>query len=61
MALAVPHRRPGRLTERPFPFLGWGEPAVAEFGDLFERMNRFVEAVSTNSSTGGLVAPGRPV
>ncbi|MGW2512239.1 Hsp20 family protein [Streptomyces scopuliridis] len=47
----IVHRRAGRLTERPFP-LGWGEPTAAEFGDLFERMNRLVEAVGTESSAG---------
>jgi HSP20 family protein len=46
MTLPV-HRRPGRLLERPFPTLGWGEPIAAEFDDLFQRMNRFLEAAST--------------
>ncbi|WP_431969078.1 Hsp20/alpha crystallin family protein [Actinacidiphila sp. bgisy160] len=42
MTLPV-HHRPGHLVERPFPTLGWGEPVAAEFDDLFERMNRFLE------------------
>lgn len=46
MTLPV-HRRPGQLLERPFHALGWGEPIAAEFDDLFERMNRFLEAAST--------------
>ncbi|MFE7607014.1 Hsp20/alpha crystallin family protein [Streptomyces celluloflavus] len=52
MALPVAHRRPGRFMERPFPFLGWSEPTAAEFGDLFERMNRFLGAVGTEPSAG---------
>lgn len=43
MTLPV-HRRSGPLVEHPFHALGWGEPIAAEFGDLFERMNRFLEA-----------------
>ncbi|GAA3784498.1 Hsp20/alpha crystallin family protein [Streptomyces chiangmaiensis] len=43
MTLPV-HHRPGRLLERPFPSLGWGEPIAAELDDLFERMNRFLES-----------------
>lgn len=46
MTLPV-HRRPGQLLERPFHALGWGEPIAAEFDDLFERMNRFLEAAGT--------------
>lgn len=45
MTLPV-HRRPGQLLERPFHALGWGEPMAAEFDDLFERMNRFLEAAA---------------
>ncbi|MFI7296438.1 Hsp20/alpha crystallin family protein [Streptomyces sp. NPDC050121] len=45
MTLPVHHRH-GRLLERPFPALGWGEPISAEFDDLFERMNRFLEAAA---------------
>ncbi|MEU5097423.1 Hsp20/alpha crystallin family protein [Streptomyces sp. NPDC020996] len=43
MTLPVHHQH-GRLLERSFPTLGWSEPIAAEFGDLFERMNRFLEA-----------------
>lgn len=52
MALPVVHRRPGRLMERPFPSLGWGEPTAAEFDDLFERMSRFLGAVGAEPSAG---------
>ncbi|MFE2183424.1 Hsp20/alpha crystallin family protein [Streptomyces sp. NPDC059455] len=48
--MAVPvHRRPGRLLERPFHTLGWGEPVAAEYDDLFERMNRFFEAATSTA------------
>ncbi|MET8743489.1 hypothetical protein [Streptomyces sp. NPDC004728] len=52
MALPV-HHRPGHLTERAFPSLGWGEPIGAEFGDLFERMNHFLEQAATVRSYSG--------
>ncbi|MGV9933952.1 Hsp20/alpha crystallin family protein [Streptomyces olivaceoviridis] len=42
MTLPV-HHRSGHLMERAFPSLGWGESIAAEFDDLFERMNRFLE------------------
>ncbi|MFJ3921576.1 Hsp20/alpha crystallin family protein [Streptomyces sp. NPDC090022] len=45
MTLPV-HRRPGRLLERTFPALGWGEPMAAEFDELFERMNRLLESAA---------------
>ncbi|MCX4458949.1 Hsp20/alpha crystallin family protein [Streptomyces sp. NBC_01340] len=51
MTLPV-HHRPGRLLEHPFSSLGWGEPIAAEFDDLFERMNRFLEAASTAPAVG---------
>ncbi|MFF8996146.1 Hsp20/alpha crystallin family protein [Streptomyces sp. NPDC014983] len=51
MTLPV-HHRPGRLLERPFPALSWGEPISAEFDDLFERMNRFLQAASTAPAVG---------
>ncbi|MFI0821261.1 Hsp20/alpha crystallin family protein [Streptomyces sp. NPDC021098] len=41
------HRRPGQLLERPFHALGWDEPMAAEFDDIVERMNRFLEATGT--------------
>ncbi|MFD4975197.1 Hsp20/alpha crystallin family protein [Streptomyces sp. NPDC058424] len=46
------HHRPGRLLERPFPALSWGEPIAAEFDDLFERMNQFLQAASTAPGVG---------
>ncbi|OIK26291.1 Hsp20/alpha crystallin family protein [Streptomyces malaysiense] len=51
MTLPV-HHRPGRLLERPFPALSWGEPLTAEFDDLFERMNRFLQATGTAPAVG---------
>lgn len=51
MTLPV-HHRPGRHLERPFPTLIWGEPIAAEFDDLFERMNRFLEAASVTPAVG---------
>ncbi|MDW6057413.1 Hsp20/alpha crystallin family protein [Streptomyces sp. FXJ1.4098] len=51
MTLPV-HHRPGRLLEQTLPALSWGEPITAEFGDLFERMNRFLEAASTAPALG---------
>ncbi|WP_225102487.1 Hsp20/alpha crystallin family protein [Streptomyces sp. CoH27] len=42
MTLPVRHR-PGHLLERVFP---WGEPLAAEFDDMFERMNRLLEAAA---------------
>ncbi|ALO92368.1 Heat shock protein [Streptomyces hygroscopicus subsp. limoneus] len=42
MTLPARHR-PGHLLERAFP---WGEPLAAEFDDMFERMNRFMEAAA---------------
>lgn len=56
MALPV-HRRPGRLPERPFHALGWGEPIAAEFDDLFERMNRFLEAAASTAPAVGPFSP----
>ncbi|MGY5033438.1 Hsp20/alpha crystallin family protein [Streptomyces sp. 900116325] len=56
MTLPV-HRRPGRLLERPFPSLGWGEPVAAEFDDLFERMNRFLEAAAGTAPVAGALSP----
>ncbi|MDX3763085.1 Hsp20/alpha crystallin family protein [Streptomyces mirabilis] len=53
MTLPV-HHRPGHLVERASPSLGWGEPITAEFDDLFERMNRFLEqAASATPSARG--------
>lgn len=46
------HHRPGRL-----PALRWGEPLVAEFDDLFERMNRFMEAAGVAPAAPGAWAP----
>lgn len=46
MTLPVRHR-PGSLLERPFPAFGWGEPLAAEFGELFDRMNRLLEGAAT--------------
>ncbi|NUP41556.1 MAG: Hsp20/alpha crystallin family protein [Streptomyces sp.] len=34
------------------PADSWGEPITAEFGDLFERMNRFLEAASAAPAPG---------
>jgi HSP20 family protein len=51
MTLPV-HHRPGRLLERPFPALSWGEPIAAEFDDLFERMNHFLQAASITAPVG---------
>ncbi|GGS23249.1 hypothetical protein GCM10010269_72650 [Streptomyces humidus] len=42
MTLPVRHRH-GSLLERAFP---WGEPPAADFGEMFERMNRFLEATA---------------
>lgn len=56
MTLPV-HRRPGRLLERPFPSLGWGQPIAAEFDDLFERMNRFLEAAAGTTPAAGAFSP----
>lgn len=42
MTLPVRHR-PGTLLERAFP---WHEPIAAEFNELFERMNRFLESAA---------------
>ncbi|MFL4903813.1 Hsp20/alpha crystallin family protein [Streptomyces sp. MMS24-I2-30] len=50
MTLPV-HHRPGRLLDRPFPALRWDEP-VADFDELFERMNRFLQAVGTAPAAG---------
>ncbi|MGW0962173.1 Hsp20/alpha crystallin family protein [Streptomyces gelaticus] len=51
MGFPVVHRRPGRLMERSFPSLGWGEP-TARVDDLLEQMNRFLGAVGTEPSAG---------
>ncbi|MEU5717068.1 Hsp20/alpha crystallin family protein [Streptomyces sp. NPDC020403] len=48
MALPVVHSRPGRIMDRPFPSLGWGEPASVD--DFFERMNRFLGAVGAEEA-----------
>ncbi|MFF4578476.1 Hsp20/alpha crystallin family protein [Streptomyces sp. NPDC001389] len=45
MTLPV-HHRPGRLPERPFPVLGWGEPMASEFDELFERMNQLLASAA---------------
>ncbi|MEU6510284.1 hypothetical protein [Streptomyces sp. NPDC046942] len=42
MTLPARHR-PDQLLERAFP---WSEPLAAEFDDMFERMNRFLEAAA---------------
>ncbi|GAA2352221.1 Hsp20/alpha crystallin family protein [Streptomyces violaceusniger] len=42
MTLPVRHRH-GSLLERAFP---WREPMATEFDELFERMNRFLEAAA---------------
>lgn len=42
MTLPVRHR-PGSMLERAFP---WREPMSAEFDELFERMNRFLESAA---------------
>lgn len=42
MTLPVRHR-PRGLIERAYP---WRQPMVAEFDDLFDRMNRFLESAS---------------
>ncbi|MDF0376559.1 Hsp20/alpha crystallin family protein [[Kitasatospora] papulosa] len=52
MVLPVVHRRPGQLMDRPFPALGWGKSAATEFDELFERMNRFLEAAGAEPVTG---------
>ncbi|MFF4568221.1 Hsp20/alpha crystallin family protein [Streptomyces sp. NPDC001410] len=51
MNLPVRHR-PGQLLERPFPALSWSEPIAAEFNELFERMNRFLEAAGVTPAVG---------
>ncbi|MCK7622527.1 Hsp20/alpha crystallin family protein [Streptomyces sp. RS10V-4] len=42
MNLPIRHRS-GAPWQRGFP---WSEPIAAEFGDLFERMNRFLESAA---------------
>ncbi|MFJ2720193.1 Hsp20/alpha crystallin family protein [Streptomyces sp. NPDC087437] len=42
MTLPVRHRH-GSLLERAYP---WREPIAAEFDELFERMNRFLESAA---------------
>ncbi|WP_420082595.1 Hsp20/alpha crystallin family protein (plasmid) [Streptomyces sp. JL4002] len=49
MTLPVRHR-PGRLVERTFPSLGWGEPIAAEFDELFERMNQFLASAAPSGA-----------
>ncbi|WP_432590341.1 Hsp20/alpha crystallin family protein [Streptomyces sp. HD1123-B1] len=56
MTLPAHHRR-GRLSERPFPGLGWDRPVAAEFDDLFDRMNQFLEAAGGVTPTVGAWAP----
>ncbi|MET8809429.1 Hsp20/alpha crystallin family protein [Streptomyces sp. NPDC004546] len=51
MALPI-HHSAGRIQERPFPTLIWGEPIAAEFDDLYERMNRFLEAARITPAVG---------
>ncbi|MFE5123216.1 Hsp20/alpha crystallin family protein [Streptomyces sp. NPDC056669] len=56
--MTVPiHRRPGRLLERPFHTLGWGEPITTEYDDLFERMNRFLEAATSTAPAAMAFSP----
>ncbi|MFD1658169.1 Hsp20/alpha crystallin family protein [Streptomyces caeni] len=50
MTLPV-HHRPGQHLEW-FPELSWGEPITAEVENLFERMNRFLEAAGVAPSAG---------
>ncbi|PZH20799.1 heat-shock protein Hsp20 [Streptomyces sp. NTH33] len=45
MTLPVRHRA-GGLLGRALPGLGWGEPAAAEFDELWERMNRLMESAA---------------
>ncbi|MFD6227451.1 Hsp20/alpha crystallin family protein [Streptomyces sp. NPDC060232] len=45
MTLPVRHR-PGRLLERTFPALSWGEPVASEFDELFERMNQLLASAA---------------
>ncbi|MEK2478642.1 Hsp20/alpha crystallin family protein [Streptomyces noursei] len=57
MTLPVRHR-PGWLLERHFPTIRWEEPFAAEFSDLFQRMNQFLEnAGDTPSMAGAWVPP----
>ena len=51
------HHHHGRLLERPFPALSWGRPMAAEFDDLFERMNRFLEATTGTAPAIGAWSP----
>ncbi|UKY47943.1 Hsp20/alpha crystallin family protein [Streptomyces inhibens] len=46
MTLPIRHRH-GSLMERGFP---WHEPMTADFEDLFERMNRFLQSASLTPS-----------
>ncbi|KUL34851.1 heat-shock protein Hsp20 [Streptomyces sp. NRRL F-4489] len=46
MNLPARHRS-GGMWERGFP---WSEPIAAEFGDLFDRMNRFLETAAFPAS-----------
>ncbi|MFI2184424.1 Hsp20/alpha crystallin family protein [Streptomyces sioyaensis] len=46
MTLPIRHRR-GSLMEPGFP---WHEPMTADFEDLFERMNRFLQSASLTPS-----------
>ncbi|OIJ87899.1 Hsp20/alpha crystallin family protein [Streptomyces colonosanans] len=56
MTLPVHHHH-GRPLERPFPALSWGQPITAEFDDLFERINRFLEATAGTAPAVGAWSP----
>ncbi|MGW3247407.1 Hsp20/alpha crystallin family protein [Streptomyces sp. NPDC001070] len=51
MTLPV-HHRPGRLLERSFPALGWGEPMASELDELFARMNNLLQSAAAATPAG---------
>jgi HSP20 family protein len=53
MALPVRHR-PGGVLER--NLAGWGQPIVAEFDELFERMSQFLESAAATPSEPRMLA-----